>query len=680
MNMNMNKRYLTLLTVASLTFPFSTAYASDDEYLFSLSLEQLLAIRITGPTLTSETLKTVPASVTSFTQERLSRMGIDYIYELIEIVPGFQSYQNGSFSGAFTGSSRGRNINNNNSEILLIVDGQRIDEPRISGSTVLFSYPIANIERIEFIRGPGAAIYGSNAMLGVINIISRSDENEASASVGSFNRKQAHFLASHSIDEVDIDAFAYIKDDQGDDFIVPDTFSANSVSTQDPHTDVMFELKASWQTTQIKYTHHRKKARDFYEVGGLSDGFNEHDFRFDAISVKHDYKWSEINSWLWLGYRKTNFQDRSQILPNDALFTESGSNKAALLDLNQFKTHESRLQWHNDWRLNGQSDWQFGLEFRRIEVPTHLPKSNYDLSELGANFLSGIPNSITYLGSLTTSDPIQLASKRDIIGVYTQYQHSFTNLTHLTLGIRYDNFSDIGHHISPKIGLVHELGDHQTVKILYAEAFRAPTENQLNLVNNPVAHGNQNLNPETVNSYEVIWLGQWPTFNIIAGYFENHFENAIQRVPISGVLHETNVSQDPAKGIEFEVNFEPSQHWLLGVTYTHFTEQPSKSFREAEQLASFIVNYHWKNWNANLIASYSDERQSPISNNSVLTLNDYWLVSSKVMFSFDNGWKAYFQAKNLLDEEYSTPATNALAIEGIINRGREIAVGAIWKF
>ena len=107
----------------------------------------------------------------------------------MNLVPGFQSYRTSLSPISYQFSSRGRRIGNSGAEILILVDGMRLAEPRTSGGAIVTpKYPLMQVERVEFIRGPGSAVYGSNAMMGVINIVTRTGSNELALDVGSFNR------------------------------------------------------------------------------------------------------------------------------------------------------------------------------------------------------------------------------------------------------------------------------------------------------------------------------------------------------------------------------------------------------------------------------------------------------------------------------------------------------------
>jgi len=670
------KVWIALVTLFAIMPP---AAAQDTEALFSMSLVELMQVKVTGSTLTPENLKTVPSAVTVFTHEEIRRMGLDSLDELMNLVPGFQSYRSSSTSIHSQISSRGRRIGSAAAEILVLVDGQRIDSPRGSGSALIVpKFPLVQIERVEFIRGPGAAVYGSNAMLGVVNIVTRSNDNEVSVSYGSFNRRQAYVLASQKTGEVKLDMFAHIEADDGDDYRVQDTFSSSRIDTDDPRRIADLNVKLNWQNTYINLQHYQYKVENFYELTRLSNNFNERDGQLSSISLKQDFDWRSINSWVWFSYSRTTLNISTQITPPGALaaISSPSSTDALFVEVEFDDYNEIRLQWHNDWAINVQSSLQFGFELRQIDAPEAIVNNNFDLGDL-AN--GSVP--IRYYGTLLPTTPVQAKSSRDIVGVYSQYQRQYFETTNLILGLRYDDFSGIGSELSPRLGLVQELNDHHSLKLLYGQAFRAPAESELNLLNNPVLLGNPDLKPETVQSWDLIWVGQWPQTSISLGYFENHFKNSIVQASTGSGLQYENVDQDPIKGVEFELAHELNEHWLLRATYTYFGAKPDLSFREADKLASLMINYQQVNWNANLIATYRGKSKSPIGGNSSrLTLDDYWQLFGKLSYNISSDWQSYVQVKNLLDEDYLTPATSTNLSEGVPNRGREILAGIIWKY
>ena len=678
----MKKALLLLLFMAS---PLYAQSVESDAY--SYSLEELLKITVTGSTLTSENLKTVPSAVTVFSHKEIARMGLDTLDELMNLVPGFQSYRSSTSSHLSFFSSRGRRIGIPAAEILIVVDGQRVDEPRTSGSgNVIPKYPLMNVERIEFIRGPGAAVYGSNAMMGVVNIITRSDVNEVSLGYGNLHRRKAYLQSSHQIGNVGVNLFAHIEADDGDEYRVPDTFSTNTIVTDDPGDFANLNAKFQLRSTQLFLQHNQYRSENFYVLGRLSNGFNESSGQFSSIAIKQEFDWSSASSsYLWFSYSSTKYLINFQLTAPGALVGASqptddafslATGEALFLDADFSGSNELRLQWHNDWYIGQLNSLQFGVEFRHIDSPEIVSKNNFDLGDLANGIFP-----IRYYGELRATTVVQNESSRDIAGVYGQYQHLFFDTTHLTLGLRYDDFSNIGSQLSPRVGLVHELSNNHSLKLLYGEAYRAPAENELFLVNNPVLVGNPDLDSETVQSWDLIWVGQWPDTGISLGYFESRFQDAIVQLDIGGgILKQENADQDPSKGVEFELSHQLNERWLLRTSYTYISEKADVSFREASQLGSLMVNYQQDRWNANLVAIRHGEREMNAVAGEVLRLSNYWQVFAKLRVNVSPGWQLSVQLKNLLDKDYVAPSNNSPLTQGVPYRGREVLVESAWYF
>jgi len=673
----MNKIFWLLILLSA-----SDVSAEDSfDDILSLSLEELLQIKITGSTLTQENRQTVPAAVTVFTHEELKGMGLDYLDELANLVPGFQSYRAAGSAVESPISSRGRRISVVAAEILVMVDGQRVDGPRSSGmAIVLPKFSLKNIQRVEFIRGPGGAVYGSNAMMGIINIVTRSNINQLSLSYGSFNRQQMNLNYSQQDGDFQLDIFAQVDTDNGEDYQLADTFSSNQITTRDPRTLGDFSVKLSWKKTQLRLQHNQFSVQDFYELDGLSNSFNQRHGRLDAFSIKQSFDWQSINSWLQLDYKQSNVNLSTQFTaPGFLTQISTPSSSDALFVQADFDDYtESRLQWHNSATLDQDSVLQFGVEARYINAPQANTKNNFDLGDLANGLFP-----VRYYGDFVSTTPVQSQSKRNIFGLYAQYQRQLFVDTQLTLGARYDDFNKIGSQLSPRIGLVHQLNKQHSIKLLYGEAFRAPSESELNLQNNPVLLGNPDLDPETVKSWDLIWVGQWLDNAVSLGYFENHFSDAIIQMPTDvGIPRYENVGQGLTRGFELELSKQFNKNWLILANYTNIIDKPDISYREASQLASLIINYQQGNWNANLVATWYNQRELAATdlNNQRIPLDGNRLFYGKLSYDFKYDWQGYIQIKNLSDKQYNSPALGAFLTEGVANRGREILVGANWRF
>ena len=418
-----------LLLLIPLLITMSSSAQDRLDQLYSMSIEELLQVKVTASTLTPETLKSVPSAVTVFNHRQIEQLGLDNLYELMNLVPGFQYYRS-SYSPLLTNfSSRGRRIGSPSAEVLILVNGQRLESPRSSGSSVLIPYfPLSAIDQIEIIRGPGSSIYGSNAMLGVINITTRTNANEVGFGYGSFDRTQGYLHTSQEIGEASLNIFGHLTSDNGDDYKVQDTFSSGRITTDDPRTIANLNIGLNWKNTQINLQHNEFRAENFYEFDLISNNFNERSAQLTSVSVRQSTEWQSIESHLWLSFSRTELNVDSQFLAPGALALVSApASSDALFATATFDDYEeTRIQWHNDWYINQQSNAQFGIEIRHIDAPKTIAKNNFDLGDVTQG-----NSPIRYYGSLLATTPVQDASRRDIVGLYGQYQHYLFDSTHI---------------------------------------------------------------------------------------------------------------------------------------------------------------------------------------------------------------------------------------------------------
>ncbi|MDQ6966853.1 MAG: TonB-dependent receptor plug domain-containing protein [Mariprofundaceae bacterium] len=146
-----------------------------------------------------------PVIVSVITEKHIRDMGVHTLIEVLESVPGFKvSYPSGLATG-YTVSVRG--LTSGESEnTLLMINGHRVSNHYSGSWTFSFDeFPLADVRRIEIIRGPGSALYGSNAVVAVIHIITRqaSDFHDAEATVAAGDRETQRGHLSIGTDHVD---------------------------------------------------------------------------------------------------------------------------------------------------------------------------------------------------------------------------------------------------------------------------------------------------------------------------------------------------------------------------------------------------------------------------------------------------------------------------------------------
>lgn len=160
----------------------SAATVDDAAKLVDLSLEELLNMEITTLSRKAEDLADAPAAVFVISQSDIQRSGARSIPDLLRMVPGMQVAQMDSNKWAVT--ARGANGRFAN-KLLVLMDGRSVYSPLLAGVYWdIQDTDLSTIERIEVIRGPGATMWGANAVNGVVNIITKNSSDTQGGSVG----------------------------------------------------------------------------------------------------------------------------------------------------------------------------------------------------------------------------------------------------------------------------------------------------------------------------------------------------------------------------------------------------------------------------------------------------------------------------------------------------------------
>ena len=165
----MSRCFWLLLLVTSESASF--AQNSLQGNLKKLSLEELMDVNVTSVSRRAEPLGETAAAITVLTSEDIRRSGVTNVPEALRLVPGIQVAQLNAGSWAI--SARGFNTRAAN-KLLVLIDGRTVYSPVFSGTFwELQDLILDDIERIEIVRGPGATLWGANAVNGIINIITK---------------------------------------------------------------------------------------------------------------------------------------------------------------------------------------------------------------------------------------------------------------------------------------------------------------------------------------------------------------------------------------------------------------------------------------------------------------------------------------------------------------------------
>ena len=675
-------RYPYLLAFIFCLFFVSTTMASDIAQ--EMSLEDLLNLKVTVASKTEQSIGDAPSSVTVITREEMLNLGMTCVEDVLNYIPGFVVYRD-------TNSSRKQHISVRGGrfyDVLFLYNGQRLNGSYQSGySNATQFIPVENIKQIEIIRGPGSALYGSNAFLGVVNIVTVDDVNNVYVAAGNMERKEAAINLSKSVDD-DMTIAGFVKGFSDIGFKYGkemDTWGIEDRS-RDPQKGFSASLTLKYKKFTFDVRHTETQIQDFIMFDAFGDGINEsqlaqshvnmkysHIFtdRFDMdVSVGYLYdRWDSFFTQVPAGYYPVEFD-------NTGAPTAFSDNQLAggpyLTSTNGTANVDGR------YKLTDTNSLIFGLS---LEYYKNIECSNQGFWNYGGGA------DFEYFGTLNPDvqgKEFNLEEDRKVVGIYIQDQQEIGDSLSLTVGMRYDDYSDFGNSFNPRAAIVYTSPIQSKVKLMYGEAFRAPNFSELYDKNNPSFAGNPDLDAEKVRTFEAAYIQNLDLLQGTLTFFHSKVsdridlgdERLVEGDETSPKIYD-NLDDRTTKGLELELKIVPVKQLMIGATYLHFIDPEKDVLSVPANSGSINANCHIGRYNWNVSGLYRE------SHKLIPSQDDYWIINTALSVSLTDNMRLKGVIHNLFDEDYYTYSkylTNDFAIvprdnEGIINRGRIFTIG-----
>jgi iron complex outermembrane receptor protein len=481
--------------------------------------------------------------VTIVTAEDIERFGYRTLDEVLETVRGFyiSSDHNYSYIG-IRGFGRPTDYNN---RLLILLNGQALNETYYSAISSGYDLGIAMqaVDRIELVRGPASALYGSSAMFAVINIVTKKGQSLAGvlgeATAGSYGQRRASAAYGGTVGGVDLMLAGSIGRHDGTDLYFPE-YDA-------PETNNGLAADIDWER---------------YEnvVASASLG------RF-SLQARSSWRRKGVPTASW----GSNFNDNRQHTTDDysgfALTYESGdggsvhwSARAQGSRYYYYGLYPSDYEYQDEnigyWGgFEGQLIWDLAPNHRLTAggdlVRTFRAKYRYYTPEFEI-----FEDDFTFnTWSTYLMDELQLTSALTLMG-----------------GLRHDAHSAARDALSPRLGIIVNPGRTTTVKLLWGEAFRSPSVYEREFFNLSDFKRNPDLNRERITTTELVWeqrLGS--AFRLTSSLYQNQVRDLIDTTtdPEDGKALFTNVGRARARGIEAEFSARHANGATAYVNYVY---------------------------------------------------------------------------------------------------------------
>ncbi|MDR3348256.1 MAG: TonB-dependent receptor [Acidaminococcales bacterium] len=529
--MKRKKFFAGLLGVFALGAP-AVALAEDNAAEFELAPIVVTATRVASDT------KEVAAAVQVITKDDMERIGAQDLGQVLRLATGIQ----------VVGGTGKKSINIRGFDSrfsMIMVDGRRLAaEP--DQLFELGRIPLANIERVEIVRGPQSALYGTEALGGVVNIITR-------------NAKEQSFNLS-----LDLGRYAHDKSDTGN-------YDFNFQSGQAGR--FRYSLYASYRDSQPLY---RGPGYTYQPYGWHRDVGTRIDYDLsptETLTLNLSYGEERTNEITF----RPNPSFLRRTLDNNRRDEQSLSytRKAEGTEL-FFRYYQGRLSKDVDQLNNttgalmNSGSWVRAERVMRVlegrltrkinERHTLVAGAEYRPEKFrgtAVNTGEGIFY-VTYAGTTKQGSTAWL----DYLGLYVQDEWRVTPKFKTILALRYDDNNKFGSDFSPKLGLIYQFDDASRLKINAAKAFRSPTPNQLyNMTAGQI--GNPNLRSEKANSYDLSYEKEFARSRYKITWFYNDVKNLID---ISSGQY-TNIDKATIQGLEAEYAVKLGKNWSWANSY-----------------------------------------------------------------------------------------------------------------
>jgi vitamin B12 transporter len=560
-------------------------------------------------TRTETEISEVPQSMSVITKEEIQASPDRTIGEILQRAPAVQVTQNGPMGALAVPQVRGSTAG----QVLILLNGQRLNDAQ-NGLYDLNNLPVPkeDIERIEVLRGGASALYGADALAGVVNIITKTPtakpSTSVSASYGRFDTQQYSLSHrwkpgpfSYGISLGREKSDGYRENSQYDAWILGGEMGYNLTSQS--------EVKFSARYVQK-------------EVGvpGSVDFPDPDDRQKDGNTLLNLSYQGRITPRLKFGFRGWHNQYRNSF--------DAGSQGILSMGTSALhKSSESGGDFQTTYQLGKRHLIVGGLEV----IGDRVNSSSFGVEEATR-------------GAVYLQDEVEIAKP----------------LT-ATLGLRYDLHSDYNNQLDPRLGVLLRLPAEVRLRASAGRSFRAPTFNDLYWPASAYTAGNPNLQPETAWNYE---LGAEKNFqNLaaikIAGFYQD-VKDLINWAPDANfVWRPSNISDAKIWGAEAEFVLYPAKGWAIPLNYSYVYPRDESTGDPIPNRPKHTVNAGIDYRSPFGFKGGLKGRYVRFYTSQGSTLNqDYFVLDARVGYEF-KVWQylsgeAYLSLANALDKEYQT--------------------------
>lgn len=605
-----------LAAIGASLVAFPTLAASDEE-----SVDQII---VTGSR-TPMSINSVGSAVTVITRDDIERRQARYVSDLLRTVPGFSVSHSGVAGAQTQVRVRGAEANH----VLVLIDGARANDPATGDEFRWEFLTTANIERIEIVRGPQSALWGSDAVAGVVHIITRSGETQSRA---------GGYLEAGSLDTLNSALNASLGDENWSmslsvERLETDGGNISRTGSEDDNSDATTgSLSASVQASEnLAFTFGAR----------IVDSYSQYDyvdFFVTGLPTDSDVALQTQQSYVQLG--STIGGNASRVRHHVAARYFDSENRNLANGIEDVTALSDRMTFAY------QADFSIGDDVLSLA----LEREETDFEQRGP---------------IGFGDPNQ-AQEMDVTSMIADYQARLGDDLTLLASARFDDNSLFDDAITGRLSVTWSLDDATRIRGNVGTGRKNPTFIELFGYFPGQFASNPNLEPEKSTSYDIgIERQISQALNVQLTVFKQDLEDEINGFVFDPVTFLSTAENMPGtserEGVELAARWNVSDQVGLNASYTYIdsSSENLREIRRPRHSGSVDIDYGFMDERGRvaLTAAYGGTRTDtffpPWPNPpEVVTLTNHWLLDLTLQFRVTDGVRLFARGNNLLDTEY----------------------------
>ncbi len=614
----------------SLMFTANNAFAAEDLQEFAMDDFVVTASR------TKTALVDTPVNMNVIDAQTIENRHYTDVAEALKDVPGADVISSG------TGSFEKKIVLNGDERVVVLVDGRRVNIDMGTMSRASFDLnqlpDVVQIERIEVVKGHGGALYGSDAVGGVVNIITKKADHKFGKRSFAMGSNQARDFKS---------VYAFKKGKTG--------------------------VTLSGSKYKQGYYKYKDAASDSTKRWPYNSKYENSKF-----SIKVDQEFTDTTS-MTVGYDYSKFEG----------FSPYSATSPSLSPVDK-KTNNFYAQYN--WLVNDEDAGFVNVYHNKYEYFNFGGMEEKDTGFEAQQTLTVADNDTLVFGAsyrkAKATNPASYNGEKDInnTAVFVNNTWEFMPSWSLNTGVRYDKHSEFGSETTMSAGLNKKFDENSHAYFNWGQVFKAPTMDDLYYFSDAFhMYGDPNLKPETGDTWTI---GYGTTINdktdINISYFQSNLEDAIHwdSAPDFSSSQVKNIEEQKKNGMEISIDHELNDNWDLTASYTYVRVRNNNNnsgfVRDAEYVPNVYrlgVRYHDLKWNADLTL-----RAGSGADHASFVDSSYLTMDMAVTYKADSNWSIFAKGYNLTNEAYTESAGVYNGSYNYPAEARRFMVGAEYSF